>query len=179
MLLTNVCVSASLLALNAGLGIRLEELQSQVNNRILQGKRPDIYIFVPVIIIDWQNEDLLLIAKYPEQIQMWGFRILQPSHGKYCLQAAPVLYDETFGIKDLLEFLREVDRYTGRASVHPPRLFKLLCSKACRSAIMFGEKLDRVQCQRLLDSLSKCQLPFQCAHGRPSVVPLGIINDQT
>jgi hypothetical protein len=54
---------------------------------------------------------------------------------------------------------------------------------------MFGDRLSREDCQALIDRVSTCALPFQCAHGklpthppiellinphpgRPSVVPL-------
>lgn len=39
-------------------------------------------------------------------------------------------------------------------------------------AIKFGDELTHEQCQDLISSLRSCQLPFQCAHGRPSIVPL-------
>ena len=33
-------------------------------------------------------------------------------------------------------------------------------------AVKFGEPLGVSECQELIKRLSKCQLPFQCAHGR-------------
>ncbi|XP_015767877.1 PREDICTED: DNA mismatch repair protein Mlh3-like [Acropora digitifera] len=47
----------------------------------------------------------------------------------------------------------------------------ILCD--CLSgAVKFGEPLGVNECQQLVMNLSKCHLPFQCAHGRPSVIPL-------
>lgn len=37
---------------------------------------------------------------------------------------------------------------------------------------MFGDRLSKDQCERLLAHLAKTRLPFMCAHGRPSLVPL-------
>lgn len=37
---------------------------------------------------------------------------------------------------------------------------------------MFNDKLGLDQCERLVHQLSKTVFPFQCAHGRPSMVPL-------
>lgn len=54
----------------------------------------------------------------------------------------------------------------------PSKLLSVLNSNACRSAIMFGDELTFDLCQELIYNLSKCDLPFQCAHGRPSIVPL-------
>ena len=39
-------------------------------------------------------------------------------------------------------------------------------------AIKFNDVLSLDECHSLVGSLSSCQLPFQCAHGRPSIAPL-------
>ncbi|KAI0700587.1 hypothetical protein BC835DRAFT_1411934 [Cytidiella melzeri] len=54
----------------------------------------------------------------------------------------------------------------------PKDLIDLVNSKACRGAIMFNDVLTVRQCERLLEALCETALPFQCAHGRPSMVPL-------
>ncbi|OBZ90177.1 DNA mismatch repair protein MutL [Choanephora cucurbitarum] len=58
----------------------------------------------------------------------------------------------------------------------PKGILEILKSKACRSAIMFNDSLSLEQCQALVDKLSKCNFPFQCAHGRPSVIPINLHN---
>ncbi|KAH8118722.1 hypothetical protein DFH11DRAFT_695793 [Phellopilus nigrolimitatus] len=57
----------------------------------------------------------------------------------------------------------------------PRELIELVNSRACRGAIMFNDQLTVEQCKRLLRQLSMTAFPFQCAHGRPSVVPLTTI----
>ena len=37
---------------------------------------------------------------------------------------------------------------------------------------MFNDPLSVEQCRDLLARLTECAFPFQCAHGRPSMVPL-------
>ena len=54
----------------------------------------------------------------------------------------------------------------------PQGLIDMLNSRACRSAIMFNDVLSKEQCETLVEKLAKCAFPFQCAHGRPSVVPV-------
>ncbi|KAI9244767.1 histidine kinase-like ATPase [Sporodiniella umbellata] len=57
-------------------------------------------------------------------------------------------------------------------TVCPEGMVALLKSKACRSAIMFNHPLSLEQCESLVQNLSKTDFPFQCAHGRPSIVPI-------
>ncbi|KAI1796165.1 hypothetical protein LXA43DRAFT_988663 [Ganoderma leucocontextum] len=54
----------------------------------------------------------------------------------------------------------------------PQELVELINSKACRGAIMFNDTLTLEQCKALVAKLSETDMPFQCAHGRPSLVPL-------
>jgi len=54
----------------------------------------------------------------------------------------------------------------------PQGLISMLNSRACRSAIMFNDILTKEQCEILVKKLAKCAFPFQCAHGRPSLVPV-------
>lgn len=61
--------------------------------------------------------------------------------------------------------------YTSVANI-PTFILNEINLKACRQAIMFGDKLTKLQTARLVNDLSACQLPFRCAHGRPSIIPI-------
>eukprot|EP01080_Neovahlkampfia_damariscottae_P009301 gene9301-1389_t len=58
----------------------------------------------------------------------------------------------------------------------PNCIDEILKSKACRGAIMFGDILSKFECQQIISELSFCNFPFECAHGRPSILPLMEIN---
>lgn len=59
-----------------------------------------------------------------------------------------------------------------RLSGCPQGIIDLLNSRACRSAIMFNDALTIDECQSLVSRLARCLFPFQCAHGRPSMIPI-------
>ncbi|KAJ6788054.1 hypothetical protein PWT90_09275 [Aphanocladium album] len=44
-------------------------------------------------------------------------------------------------------------------------------------AIMFNDELTMAECAALIRRLAQCALPFQCAHGRPSMAPLVNLGD--
>nr|XP_023684082.1 DNA mismatch repair protein Mlh3 isoform X3 [Paramormyrops kingsleyae] len=72
-------------------------------------------------------------------------------------------------IQEQLELLRSAGRVRGTL---PLTVLKVLASQACHGAVKFNASLSREECCSLIGSLSTCKLPFQCAHGRPSMVPL-------
>ncbi|KAF1350872.1 hypothetical protein BDV97DRAFT_330482 [Delphinella strobiligena] len=54
----------------------------------------------------------------------------------------------------------------------PKGIINMLNSRACRSAIMFNDKLSVMECRELIRKLATCAFPFMCAHGRVSMVPM-------
>ncbi|TYZ68267.1 hypothetical protein PybrP1_003627 [[Pythium] brassicae (nom. inval.)] len=91
------------------------------------------------------------------------------------LRTTPKVDTRCANADDFREFIRILsphESYWSWTVMRPPVITRLLHSRACRSAIMFGDYLSVSQCQELVEDLRECKLPFQCAHGRPSVVPL-------
>jgi DNA mismatch repair protein MLH3 len=82
-----------------------------------------------------------------------------------CICGVPLTVDS------LREYLRLLGDTAG-AGGPPPHVDRVLASKACRSAVMFGDALGPAECEALLVRLAACAVPFQCAHGRPSLFPL-------
>lgn len=76
-------------------------------------------------------------------------------------------------VEEYLQEQIELLRLTGRVRGSLPlTVLKVLASLACHGAIKFNDSLNKDECCSLVASLSSCQLPFQCAHGRPSIAPL-------
>jgi DNA mismatch repair ATPase MutL len=61
------------------------------------------------------------------------------------------------------------------ASRMPRPILDALALSACHTAVRFGDELTREQCISIVQALADCEMPFSCAHGRPSIVPLVIL----
>ena len=66
----------------------------------------------------------------------------------------------------------EPEHWLHRIRTCPPGILNMLNSRSCRSAIMFNDELTLEECETLVRRLAQCQFPFQCAHGRPTMIPL-------
>ncbi|KAL9097317.1 MAG: hypothetical protein Q9165_000744 [Trypethelium subeluteriae] len=78
--------------------------------------------------------------------------------------------DETLSTTDSHAWLQRIGNC-------PRGILDLINSRACRSAVMFNDRLSLVDCRALVKRLADCAFPFQCAHGRPSMVPLVNLED--
>ena len=77
--------------------------------------------------------------------------------------------------QDLLKVVRDVldDIQNGRnVKKAQGKKEALLVSMACRSAIMFGDKLSRDEMVGLIRDMDKTEQPYTCPHGRPSMFVL-------
>ncbi|XP_028034805.1 uncharacterized protein LOC114246473 isoform X2 [Bombyx mandarina] len=74
--------------------------------------------------------------------------------------------------KIIAEEINIIKQQSGCISLYPKAIMDLVFSEACRYAIKFGDKLSMGQCEDMLNALSECKMPFQCAHGRPVMAVL-------
>ena len=59
--------------------------------------------------------------------------------------------------------------------LRPSKVVAMLASRACRTAIMIGTALDKKEMYRLLRYLPDLDVPWICAHGRPTMRHLCVL----
>lgn len=73
-------------------------------------------------------------------------------------------------IKSIInEQLKALSENGAVTNVMPSELHNYFCREGCLSAVNFGKELSLQECEELVQNISKCQLPFMCAHGRPVI----------
>ena len=136
-----------------------------------------------------QGRDSNHFLKYAPHFSPWGIHydidsVVTPSSNRLLtVKALPASIAERCRAepKIIIDLLRsEVWKLAADDHLHnvpssglPPQgLVDLLSSRACRSAIMFNDELSMAEAESLVRRLVLCDFPFQCAHGRPSMVPI-------
>eukprot|EP00941_MAST-03F_sp_MAST-3F-sp1_P005363 g5363.t1 len=116
-----------------------------------------------------------LLNRCKSAAKKWNFQYDISSDSKNNLYnvrliTAPNVAGYTLNAADLLEYCNTIDIFSKEK--RPPAISRVLASKACRGALMFGDPLSHDEMRLLLNQLASTNFPFQCAHGRPSMVPL-------
>ena len=147
----------------------------------------------PLEMLDSTPRERHLMRSHAELLRTWGWNVFldDPLLPPY-LRQLPRFFDVQLGISELREFVEFIGSLSSsvipsnqsgenvanaqkrlfRTGLFPPCITRIMHSKACRGAIMFGDELSREECIELVQRLALCNLPFQCAHGRPSLIPL-------
>ena len=131
------------------------------------------------------SDEVPLLDAYGNVLMAWGWRwnTLQRADEKAATKGytapfggiavevthVPFIAGRLLSVADMRLFLHEVVE-TGCSNATPSGVIRVLNSKSCRTAIMFGDEMTHKECQKLAEDLSKTQMTFVCAHGRPTTV---------
>jgi DNA mismatch repair protein MLH3 len=158
-------------------------------------------IQVDPVIFDIANTEILLFRKQQELFRFWGIEYAveqgtRSSKASVTVSKLPAMIAERCRTEPelIINIIRgeiwkraengssrpsspavgraERKGWIARLASCPTGILDLLNSRACRTAIMFNDVLSLDECRNLVRRLATCVFPFQCAHGRPSMVPL-------
>lgn len=144
---------------------------------------------IPPLAITVPKEQRRLLRSYHKHLEDLGLELIFPdaSDSLILVGKVPLCFVEreaselrrgrcTVTKSIVEEFIREQAELLQTTGVIqgtlPLTVQKVLASQACHGAIKFNDRLSLEESHRLIEALSLCQLPFQCAHGRPSMLPL-------
>lgn len=160
--------------------VRLEHLQEELRSRLCNEGTSLAQEVSPPIEIELTFEEFTCAELYKERLERWGWIVRhQADHGERAVQmpakcyivSVPCICGAMLGEAFLREYLHQLSETCGAQAI-PCKINALLKSKACRGAVMFGDELSKEQSKRLVEKLAATHLSLQCAHGRPTMVPL-------
>ena len=70
-------------------------------------------------------------------------------------------------------FADMLSRITERGSAQPLQTHAI-ATAACKAAVKAHDRLTPEECDALIRDLGKCELPFSCPHGRPTVLIISL-----
>ncbi len=121
------------------------------------------------IRIDLSASEAVLMEKITGNFKTLGFYIEAFGDNSFIVQAVPaVLRDRDIKtvIYDILTDLASRD--LAKINI----IDELVKLTSCRAAIKAGDDLSKEEMYAVLNELEKCELPFTCPHGRPTVLEI-------
>lgn len=97
-----------------------------------------------------------------------GFELAELSGGEIALTAVPAVLDREMA----LEVLLELGAGSSVGDLRERVLAGLAAEQACRSAVRIHRPLAAPQAEALVGDLFRCQDPWACPHGRPTVLKM-------
>ena len=111
-----------------------------------------------------------MLEKYRPQIEQFGYEVEHFGGKEYMISAIP---DNLFNIdmKDLfIEMLDDFSNATGRQT--PDIITEKVASMSCKAAVKGNDKLTLPEINKLIDELLSLDNPYNCPHGRPTIISM-------
>lgn len=124
----------------------------------------------PPIVMTLDARECEMLEKYRPQIEQFGYEVEHFGGKEYMISAIP---DNLFNIdmKDLfIEMLDDFSNATGRQT--PDIITEKVASMSCEAAVKGNDKLTLPEINKLIDELLSLDNPYNCPHGRPTIISM-------
>jgi DNA mismatch repair protein MutL len=124
-------------------------------------------------VVNISEDQLLEIQNRIFWLEKMGFEVEVFSEESLLFRAIPASWstgDLKTRLGNLISRLVEIDESENNELIFDETLFEKLASEACHSSIRAGDPLSEPEARALVDDLFLCEHPWNCPHGRPSIV---------
>ena len=127
-------------------------------------------ILTPPVVISVTPKEAALIHGYEQYFKELGFEIEDFGMNAYAVRGVPI---DLFGydIKDLFEeILTQMSESPVRGV--PQIIREKIASMACKAAVKGNHSLTYEEADRLIEQLLELDNPYNCPHGRPTIISM-------
>ena len=124
----------------------------------------------PPIIISLDAAETRMLEKYKMQIQTMGYEVEHFGGKEYQIRAVPANLFH-IDMKDLfVEMLDDFSNLSGRET--PELILEKVASMSCKAAVKGNQRLSFSEFDALVEELLTLENPYNCPHGRPTIISM-------
>lgn len=124
----------------------------------------------PSMVVTVSMTEAEALTRYKDAFAGLGFTIESFGGNEYCIREVPAnLYG--IGERDLfMELLDAVSQENGTLDTEV--IASKIATMACKMSIKGNQRVSLMEVEHLLDELMKLENPYQCPHGRPTIIKM-------
>lgn len=124
----------------------------------------------PPMVVTVSMMEAEALERYRDAFAGLGFTIESFGGNEYCIREVPAnLYG--IGERDLfMELLDAVSQENGTMDTEV--IASKIATMACKMSIKGNQRVSLMEVEHLLDELMKLENPYQCPHGRPTIIKM-------
>lgn len=124
----------------------------------------------PPMVVTVSMTEAEALTRYKDAFAGLGFAIESFGGNEYCIREVPAnLYG--IGERDLfMELLDAVSQENGTLDTEV--IASKIATMACKMSIKGNQRVSLMEVEHLLDELMKLENPYQCPHGRPTIIKM-------
>ena len=145
--------------------VMYEKLMKQYQNREILSQQ-----IAPPLIISVNPRQIEVLTEYRRLFEDMGFQMESFGGKEYMLRAVPL---ETYGLAAQDIFIDFIDSLMEEGSrLNIDMFIYKIATMACKAAVKGNMELSFQEADALIDELLKLQNPYNCPHGRPTIISM-------
>lgn len=147
-----------------------EKVLYERNVKLWKSKEHSSQLISPPLILTLSNKEEEILCTYQSYFEELGFEISSFGGKEYSITAVPM---NLYGLaqKELfIELIDSLDTMTGKLT--PDMIRDKLASMSCKAAVKGNQNLSYQEMDKLIDELMTLENPYNCPHGRPTIISM-------
>ena len=142
-------------------------MYEQIQDAVLSEEVITQELLVP-LVIELQPAQMAQLDRLNEVFECMGMELESFSSNSVVVRKVPLWFDDVNEKEFLQDMIEEIlsDKKTDVLEFRKDKIATL----ACHSSIRFNHHLDAMESRQLLSRLGECRQPFNCPHGRPTMM---------
>ncbi len=124
---------------------------------------------MPAVIVSLSGQEEAVLKEHMEVFEGLGFEIDAFGGNEYALRGVPA---DLYGCGEKEMFLEVLDQLAGGASLGIRVVEEKIASMSCKAAVKGNNLLSMAEAETLIDELLTLENPYNCPHGRPTIVSM-------
>ena len=124
----------------------------------------------PPIILSLSMREAELLNRSIDVFRQVGFEIEPFGGSEFAVRAVPGNLLSLAKKELLMEMIDSLSEEGGR--IAPESVYDRIATMSCKAAVKGNTNLSFVEADQLIDSLLKLENPYQCPHGRPTIISI-------
>lgn len=125
---------------------------------------------MPPLIITLTDREAALLSEHEALFRSMGYEIEHFGGHEYTVRAVPDILPSVMKDELLKTMIGSLSEETGAGL--PRLILEKTASMSCKAAVKGNQKLSTGEAEKLLDELFALRDPYNCPHGRPTVIRL-------
>lgn len=147
-----------------------EKVMYEKLKKNLEEKKIDQQMVAPPIILSFSIKEKEKYLMCQDAFAAMGYQIEEFGGGEYCIRAVPA---NLYGINQQDLFIELLDQIEeGNRKLNLEMITDKLASMACKAAVKGNQKMSVQEMDSLMDQLLQLDNPYQCPHGRPTIISM-------
>lgn len=125
---------------------------------------------MPPVIVSLSGQEEGVLREHLDTFTALGFEIEDFGGNEYALRSVPV---DLYGCSEREMFLEVLDELAADNRRTGIRVIEeKIASMSCKAAVKGNNRLSRAEAEKLIDELLTLENPYNCPHGRPTIISM-------